>query len=308
MYDYFWWASAMARMDTRDSLAGVHEIGVHLAHRLVAPPEEVTTFNLVRRLASSHTRRGGSFAAALHSRRLEGGDRSRGILPSGADLQLAVEVSPGQWAHLVLQAKKLDAGTGRYKSWERWQVDALRRWASTHGAPVPGMLLYNSATPPFTSPGSGTAVALGACCSSPLTCHGWSWPTWTLPDRRSPLAVTLCLFPPDPAALPAALSGDGPSAVTVNPHAMPLECIFCRGSTLASGWTPAPPTWAVDLLARRPDPDQLDAGTLVDTPPDDPSDQTDITAESWTPRYSLVLDFVLNRDGSEPHPKDAESG
>jgi hypothetical protein len=308
MYDFFWWASAMARMDTRDSLAGVHELSVHLAHRLVAPPEEVTTFNLMRRLASTHARRGGSFAASLHSRSLEGGDRRRRILPSGADLQLAVEVSPGRWAHLVLQAKKLDAATGTYRQWKRWQVDALRLWASTHGGPVPGMLLYNTATTPFTPPGSGGTVVQGACCSSPLVCHGWRWPKWALPDRRSPLAITLCLFPTGVGTLPASLSGDGPSASAVNPHAMPLECIFCPRATRALHLASAPPSWAEDLLDRRPDADWPNAGTSVDVVADDQPDDVDepeITAESWTPRYSLVLDFVPNRYDLDPDQFDA---
>ncbi len=252
MYREFWWASAMTRMDTRDSLATVVERGVH-GRRTVVPPEEVTTFNLVRRLAFWHARQGANYVA-LHSRPLEGGNVSTGRPPSGADLELSVETAPGVWVDLALQAKKLNPSTGRYDGWNQTQNNSLRRWASNHGNRTPGMLLYNCDTPPFGSPGT-TGIAMGACCSSPLRCHGWRWPNWALPDHRTPVAVALVILDPygTTPALNAPASLTDPTPAQVLPWMQPLECLFCPRPTSGSNPTPVPlsdhpPQWAKALL------------------------------------------------------------
>lgn len=85
-YKEFWWASALSRMDTRDAISNIQTRSVptkqHPAGELVTgvPPEEVTTFNLIRRLVDRRTAAGGR-AIALHSRPLEGGDTSKGRPP-----------------------------------------------------------------------------------------------------------------------------------------------------------------------------------------------------------------------------------
>lgn len=288
MFGYFWWTSAMARMDTRDSLAGIRELGVGGRFRRVAPPEEVTTFNLVRRLAHWHARRGGT-VVALHSRPLEGG-RVGIRAPSGADLQMAVEVAPGQWLDLMLQAKRLDPTTGRYLEWNSTQLHNLRLWAASHGGRTPGVLLYNSPTPPFGPP--GTVTTQGACCSSPIRCHGWHWPTWSLPDNRSPLAVTLVPLPAGSASLPSGhlASATAPSADAVNQAAMPLECVFCPSGPLVVERRGATPGWALPLLekATEADPEYRQS---VD---DEPADVEDPSA----PTFSIGLDYVDDEDPS----------
>lgn len=290
MYDVFWWAAALSRMDTRDAMAGVSELAPGSVTRRVAPPEEVTTFNLVRRLASAHRRHGGTSVVALHSRSLEGGHAPSGRRGSGADLQMAVEVAPGQWMDLVLQAKKQDPARGDYPRWERGQIDDLRSWALRHGNRLPGLLLYNTDAAPFCAPGPGTAVHLGRCCSTPNQCHGHEWPSWRLPDRRSSTAVTLCLLPPLPAPLDPAISGDRPPIADINDRAMPWECLFCP--TLRPGLTlsPTPPAWAAELRERAAQGDTQDADQ--DLGDADDSQDLRVWSDDWVPTYSLVLEHV----------------
>lgn len=289
MYREFWWASAMSRMDTRDSRATVLERGVH-GLRAVIPPEEVTTFNLVRRLAFWHSRSGTSFVA-LHSRPLEGGNRVLGRRPSGADLELAVETAPGVWVDLALQAKKLNPATGRYDGWNPIQNGHLRSWAHTHGHRTPGMLLYNYSAPPFGPPGA-TGIAMGGCCSSPLRCHGWSWPRWDPPDNRSPMALSLVILDAAgmvPAAgAPASLTDPTPAQVL--PQMMPLECLFCprRGSAASPlAQSGGPPEWAQSLLDT-PESDVAES----DDPPRSDDELADLAA------YSLVLTHEEGEYGS----------
>jgi hypothetical protein len=109
MYNVFWWCSAMARMDTRDTLITLRErypSGRTTFTRSLLPPEETTIFNLVRKLAYWPVRRRGPVAATLRSKALEGGLAGRRP-PSGADLELAVKVAPLTWIDLLLQAKRI---------------------------------------------------------------------------------------------------------------------------------------------------------------------------------------------------------
>lgn len=62
MYEVFWWCSALARTDTRDAQMDLSErytSGGKTSIRSMMPPEEVTTFNFVRRLAIKYKQRGG---------------------------------------------------------------------------------------------------------------------------------------------------------------------------------------------------------------------------------------------------------
>ena len=120
LFEEFWWASAMSRLDIRDAQNDVWTRGVHGRSRAV-PPEEVTTFNLVRRLAGLRRASGGQ-SIALHSRPLEGGNRPVGRAPSGADMELAVEVAPGAWADFALQAKRFNPDSGRYDEWDLCRI------------------------------------------------------------------------------------------------------------------------------------------------------------------------------------------
>jgi hypothetical protein len=295
LYDVFWWCSAMARMDTRDARNSLRErypSGGTTSTRSMVSPEETTTFNLVRRLAYWQLRLGGGVAATLHSKALEGGLAGRRP-PSGADLELAVEVASGAWVDLLLQAKRIfehqPGPDGAYDGWKTTQVEDLRSWAAHYGGRTPGMLLYNAEIPPFGAPRH--TMTLGGCCTSPLQCHGWRWPRWTPPDRRSPLGITLVVLPDYGTPLMPQLSGDAPTANVVNQYASPLECIFCPNRLVhdesdsrvsAIKLKREIPEWAADLLTAVTE-EQTDA-TQTRPLPDD--------AELWHASYSLVLPYV----------------
>jgi len=243
VYDAFWWCSAMARMDTRDTRRDVRErypSGGGTSIRSILPPEETTTFSFVRRLAYQHRKRGGKGVVAFHSKALEGGFAGKRP-PSGADIELAVEVTSGNWIDLLLQAKRIyepRAGQdGVYEGWKKTQVRALRRWAARNGDRTPAMLLYNAQVSPFVAPGND--VTLDGCCMSPIECDHYRWPMQDPPNRRSPIGITLIVLPALPSRLPHALSVDSLPANIANRYASPLECIFCpsrlTGGIEASG-------------------------------------------------------------------------
>jgi len=244
LFEVFWWSSALSRMDTRDAQANVWTRNVTGIAPSV-PPEEVTTFNLVRRLVDRRAQSGG-LALALHSRPLEGGSRRRRRRASGADLELAVEVAPYRWVDMVLQAKRFNPRTGKYQGWSRLQNSNLVAWAKSHGRRQAGMLLYNTADPPFAGP-PGRSLLFNGCCSTTI-CHGWKWPMWGLPDGRSPLAVSLV---PD-ITVPAVAGLANPVPAQVASVAMPLECIFCpvaRRRQRGGLTTGQLPNWASDIAA-----------------------------------------------------------
>ena len=229
LFEEFWWGSAMSRLDIRDAQKDVWTRGVHGRSRTV-PPEEVTTFNLVRRLARLRRAAGGQ-SIALHSRPLEGGNEAVGRLPSGADMELAVEVAPGVWADFALQAKKFNPDSGKYDGWDPDQNTHLVNWARADNRKAAGMLLYNTTSTPFAPPGHPSPL-FNLCCSY-TWCHGWRWPRWGLPDGRSPLAISIIVDISDPGVL--ALKDPRPKDVA--DHALPWECLFCpsaRGTALAS--------------------------------------------------------------------------
>lgn len=221
------------------------------------PPEEVSTFNLARRLCFWNPN-----AVVLHSRPLEGGNRRLGRRPSGVDLELAIEAQPNRWFDLALQAKRLDP-VGRYRGWDPIQNSNLVRWATRHRR-TPGMLLYDWEIPPFGPP--QTSVDLGGCCSSPLRCHGWRWPQWVPPDDRSPTAVTIVLF--NRGMSDPLLSMTGPTATAISKRAAPLECLTCPGFGGQSS-SEGPPPWAEQLL-----------------------DGSTSSVDSEGPAYSIVLPYT----------------
>lgn len=291
MFDVFWWCSAMARMDTRDSRAVLRERfpvdGGTSVRTAVIPPEETTTFNLVRRLAWWQKRKDGDWSAVLHSRALEG--RGRGQRPvSGADLELAVEVFPFVWVDLVLQAKRI-YNDGKYRGWKESQVQQLRSWAAANNR-TPGMLLYNAEVAPFGGP--QTKVTLGACCQSSTRCHGRRWPDWDQPNDRSPLAITLVILPDHGMELPKQLRGNCLSASAVNSYACPLECIFCpaRVRGLARLTATGDPLSAASLIPSRDNIPDWAAELLY--PQSRESRQSVDVSDSLGANYSLVLPFA----------------
>jgi hypothetical protein len=301
MFDVFWWCSAIARMDTRDSFSLIWERfpdhGQTGTRQGIIPPEETTTFNLVRRLAYWQDRRGGPYAATLHSKALEGGTKRTPA--SGADLEMAVEVAPNVWVDLLLQAKRMyesGSGEGAYVEWKYGQLQKLRRWAAANDR-TPGILLYNAAIPPFGNP--QTKVSLGACCRARVRCYGRMWPEWTSPNDKSPLAITLVILPDRGEALPPDLRNDSLLTGIANKYASPLECIFCpgrvaglakmAGEELSKRASLIPsqgyiPRWAAEFL-----------GETRQSISDDPAGRSS--------NYSLVLPFIGD-PGDEGDQKD----
>jgi hypothetical protein len=232
------------------------------------PPEEVTTFNLVRRVAGRR-RAAGGLSIALHSRPLEGGHAPAGRLPSGADLELAVEVAPGAWADFALQAKKFNPATGKYEGWNPTQNAHLVRWAQINGHRAAGMLLYNSTDPPFAPPGQASRV-FNLCCSE-TWCHGWKWPRWERPDGRSPLAISLILNIADPRVSPLA----NPTPKDIADLALPWECLFCPTAQQLTlgGVIGGRPEWV----------------ELIQGPPGDTNEEASVNVSRQMASYSLVL-------------------
>lgn len=281
LFEEFWWVSALSRLDTRDAQSDVWSRGVHHSFRAV-PPEDVTTFNLVRRLAGSR-RMAGGLSIALHSRPLEGGNATTGRTPSGADLELAVEVAPSAWVDFALQAKKFNPASGKYDGWDSAQNAHLVNWAQANGRKGSGMLLYNSSDMPFSPPGKASSM-FNLCCSR-TWCHGWKWPRWGRPDGRSPLAISLIVDITDPRV--AGLNEPKPSDIA--DMALPWECLFCPAAqrlTLGSV-IGGMPDW-VQLLQPPSDGEDTDANAGTDP-------NADVDRQSAS--YSLVLGMsVEERD------------
>lgn len=295
----------MARMDTRDTRRDVKERypdhGMTFI-RSMLPPEEITTFSFVRRIAFQLWKRDAPGVVAVHSKALEGGF-ARKRPASGADLELAVEVTPGNWVDLLLQAKRLyephPGKNGAYEGWKMDQIKKLRRWAARNGDRTPGMLLYNAEIPPFVA--TRHDVALGGCDMSPIRCHGYRRPVWDPPDRRSPTGITLLVLPRLPSRLPRVLSVDSLPADLANQYASPLECIFCPGRLATATSTreeitkrPAvaiepksqAPEWAAMLLAAvegQADSEGARPTSRVGLSPDD---------NRWNAQCSVVLPYV----------------
>jgi hypothetical protein len=161
------------------------------------------------------------------------------------------------------------------------------------------MLLYNAEVPPFVAPGD--YVALDGCGLSPVRCHGWPWPKWNPPDRRSPTAITLLILPSYGSHLPRSLSRNSISAKIVNRYASPLECIFCPGRLIGTSETCGEetgypisaikpknqiPQWAATLLAAvEVQAESEEAQTTSGV-------QAFLDDDRWDARYSIVLPYI----------------
>lgn len=247
LHELLWDVSFHAMKDivTMDEL--VKTRGTNLAVTPTPMDEEISTINLVRRLALLGRRLG--VTAVLHSRSLEGkytqavpGQRTA---PSGADLELNVEIAPGRWLDLLLQAKRLyprRSVPARYNGWDQQQSAALVAWARTHGSRVPGMLLYNGLSQPFTQNKSPVTYAdfhcsaFGACSgANHLELHSHAKVTargWSLFDG-TPGGVSLVL---DAIML---TNASKPSAHSLHSFHFPLEHLAHRGCSSA-GTRPGP--------------------------------------------------------------------
>lgn len=227
--------------------------------------EETTTSNLLRHLGYYGRKVG--VVAVQHSRTLEGGLSKKGrqvIVPSGADLEVAIEVSPGLWLDLLLQAKALKSSR-TYSSWSPQQNHKLISWATGHGR-VPGMLLYNDLVPPFVGVAPPAifadyaCAAFGACPSVERTQLGvWGSSPYCVGPDRTPAGISLCLDEAAMLAKPASL------AVIYDFH-FQLEhllhiaehglAIDSGGGTLNDLVQPTRPSWATQLLESRVAQDQ----------------------------------------------------
>lgn len=237
LHELLWDVSFHAMKDivTMDEL--VKTRGTNLAVTPTPMDEEISTINLVRRLALLGRRLG--VTAVLHSRSLEGkytqavpGQRTA---PSGADLELNVEIAPGRWLDLLLQAKRLyprQRVASRYDEWKQQQTANMVAWAATHGHRIPGLLLFNGLCQPFTkkkapvSFGDFHCSAFGACSgANHLQLHNHTTMTakgWSLFDG-TPGGVSLVL---DAILLATASAPRAPDLKSVH---FPLEHLAHRG-------------------------------------------------------------------------------
>lgn len=297
MYESLWWCSHAAMRDSMESRADMVELfpdGGSIGSRGLTTPEEVTTYNWVRRLARRRRELGLPIVAVHHSRSLEGGNRRTGRSGSGADVEIAVQRESGRWVDLLLQAKRLyqsASGAGIYEGWKAGQVRTMRRWARDHGGRTAGMLLYNADIAPFDP--VGTLVRQGMCHTRQLQFVDDPVPP-PGDHLSSPLGITVVLFPTLPTNIPARLNRDGLAADLVNDDAFPFECLQCTGhgprraisKLMAVERLSEPPSWAATLLQSE---------GLRDT------EVLNVSQRSLDrPEYSLVIPFAPPGQVSPP--------
>lgn len=149
IHSVLWDVSSDALRDATDMRSLVKERDSSLALRGAQMPEEATTINLARRIAVAFSAGQRDRAAVvLHTRGLEGGNNSQGQ-KSKADLELCIEVAPGKYCDLVLQAKRLSVKSGsssKYMGWNPSDNQQLIQWAQTNKQ-TPGMILYSEELP-----------------------------------------------------------------------------------------------------------------------------------------------------------------
>lgn len=197
--------------------------------RICIPPEEITTFNLVLAMARRVAQYSPSTAQLfLHSKGLEGtGTPMDG--PSGADLQIAIELAPKAWLDLAIQAKRFYLPSRGYEKWDPIQNQKLITWARRQNPPMtPAMLLYNTESPPFpVVHGDTTDLFQGCRCSADrLLARGhrfWTGARRANPGSWSPLAVSMVLET-------SKFSLKSPSVDDLKTVAFPWECLFCRSN------------------------------------------------------------------------------
>lgn len=255
-----WNASYQALLDTMQTRQYVRERHSSLAVTPAVEHEETTTSNLLRRIGYYGQNVG--VHAAQHTRTLEGGLTRNGrqvIVPSGADLEIAVEVSPGRWLDLLLQAKAFKP-PGTYSSWSPQQNQKLISWANRRGR-TPGMLLYNDHLPPFVTnappvtSADYVCTAFGGCGSvGRAQLSKWAENKYSFGPDTTPAGVSLCL---DQSSMLTA----APVPQSIRPYHFQLEhllhdgehgdAIDAQGATLRGLTRAARPQWATELIESR---------------------------------------------------------
>lgn len=292
--ELLWNVSALAMHDTRHTREFVFERAANFVVKHSRENEETTTSNLLRNLGFLGQKMG--VRAVQHTRPLEGG-RMKGnkqtIVPSGADLELAVEVSPGRWLDLLLQAKTLKP-SGTYDGWKPDQNKKLISWAANNGR-VPGMLLYNDLVPPFikTAPPKNVpdyeCDAFGACLRGTRTQMGWWGSRYGHGPMRTPSGISLCLDQAQMKAAAVPVTSMRKShfqlehLLHLGEHKNPVDA---AGTTLRQLTTVGPPSWAVELLEAR-------VATDLDVNPSADADAADapIAEVELSARASVVVPF-----------------
>lgn len=248
--ELLWNVSYQAVLETMLTRRHVVERHSNLSVKPATEHEETTTRQNVGVLAVQHTRT------------LEGGLARNGrqvVVPGGADLEVAIEVRPGRWLDLLLQAKALKP-SGTYPGWSPQQNQKLIAWATGHHR-VPGMMLYNDLTPPFVAQAPPAAIgdfacaAFGACPSVNRAQLGmWRSSSFCVGPARTPAGIGLCLDQALMLAKPA-------SPAVIHDCHFQLEhllhtgehglAIDAAGTTLNALVQPTRPAWATRLLESR---------------------------------------------------------
>jgi hypothetical protein len=289
--ELLWNVSSLAMLNTKQTREHVLELDVNLIPRAARQPEETTTSNLLRQLG--HLGQNLGVLAIQHTRSLEGGykttpkakAKSTVRVPSGADLELSIEISPGKWLNLLLQAKALKP-SGKYSAWKPAQNLNLIRWARGHNL-VPGMLLYNDVVPPFVkrkqprTPADYVCGAFGACAQVGRTQAGlYSYEAnewWLRGPAQTPGGISLCLDTKQmrSAAVPVLSMSKRhfqlEHLLHISEHHKPIDS---RGTTLSDLTSATPSPWALGLLRTR------DAVKVADSDQDRDDDQDRVAPDA----------------------------
>jgi len=313
--ELLWNVSSLAMLNTRQAREHVLELDVNLIPRGARQPEETTTSNLLRHLGYLGQNLGVS--AIQHTRSLEGGYKTKPKakakakstvrIPSGADLELSIEISPGRWLNLLLQAKALKP-SGKYSAWKPAQNSNLIKWARGHNL-VPGMLLYNDVVPPFvkrTQPQTWADYAcraFGGCSQVGRTQAGLysdeATEPWLRGPAQTPGGISLCLDEKQmlSAAVPVLSMRKRhfqlEHLLHISEHHKPIDS---RGTTLSHLTSATPSPWALELLRTR------DAVEVADSDPDRADDQDRVAPDAprtleAPARASAVIPFA-SADGT----------
>jgi len=270
--ELLWNLSSLAMLNTKQTREHVLELDVNLIPRAARQPEETTTSNLLRQLGYLGQNLG--VVAIQHTRLLEGGYKTKPRakakakakstvrIPSGADLELSIEISPGKWLNLLLQAKALKP-SGKYSAWKPAQNSNLIAWARSHNL-VPGMLLYNDVVPPFVKRmqpetwADYACRAFGGCSQVHRTQAGlYSYDAtewWLRGPGQTPGGISLCLDEEQmrAAAVPVLSMRKRhfqlEHLLHISEHHKPIDS---QGTTLSNLTSATPSPWALELLTTR---------------------------------------------------------
>ncbi len=265
-------------------------------------PEETTTNNLVRQLGFGGRNLG--VRALLHTRPLEGGRTHKGVVkrkPSGADLELAIEVAPQIWFDFLLQAKSFRPSVGTYEHWSPKQNQHLISWAKKHNR-IPGMLLYNDFVVPFVkkvgTTTDYTCTVFGGCASvERVQVERWGQTEYCHGPKATPAGISMCLDKQLMSTRPAHLTAIKKYHFQIE-HLLHIrehnDAIDGQGVALTALSRPTPPGWAADLL-NAADPGTSDAGAIYRVDDGEPQN----TPPDFSARASLVIPFAGDgRQGS----------